>query len=476
MSDHTSVLVPLGTGSHASPALYDRGIPVDTGLFAESLIYYDTVIVTVDNSDQFAAFVSRLIQQGLLYEQLIRLVEKGELRFLKTVTTHPLCVRDFFTDEPRSDFIRNFFSIQEQPILEPSYFETSVLDTDTLRGAFSDLSGFKKSLYERFCRSASKASTVLSGQDIGKGLSSNAYDDVLNETQCKGIVRELLAEIYRAQGLGEVPDFDLRIREIDGRNLREIAYNENSTIIRREPDGQPPVLYEVKIDLPTTGLDDEQKYKRLFHTLPISVAGVSNLILRSGAELKSDFFLPDPLSQIVGDKLSQIASVDRPNRRQAIVERLETTVNFPEVKKLVNTGQIEFSTVINLRKRSKRFRSWLQSTRHGEAQWEVFQAYHNEVALESGFVRSTRHALKIFGALTGAAAGASAGYAVSKMTEDPSTGITAATAATAAAVVSKLVEEIPNKILDYGAEYGRSWTPRCFGDWMDKRIAKDLTD
>lgn len=45
-TDHGIALVPLGAGYHQSPDVLAQGRAVDTGLLAESLIYYDRVLIS----------------------------------------------------------------------------------------------------------------------------------------------------------------------------------------------------------------------------------------------------------------------------------------------------------------------------------------------------------------------------------------------------------------------------------------------
>jgi hypothetical protein len=65
MSDHSVAFVPLGVGYHQSMDVFARGRAIDTGLLAESLIYYDRILLHVDNPVQFSQLISLLIQQGL---------------------------------------------------------------------------------------------------------------------------------------------------------------------------------------------------------------------------------------------------------------------------------------------------------------------------------------------------------------------------------------------------------------------------
>src|SRR5215213_8408530 len=89
MSNHKIALVPLASGYLQSPELLAGGRKTDTGTLAESLIYYDSVYVHVDNPEQFASLISLLVQQGLSYDSLNELVEEGTLRFFNTVLAMP---------------------------------------------------------------------------------------------------------------------------------------------------------------------------------------------------------------------------------------------------------------------------------------------------------------------------------------------------------------------------------------------------
>lgn len=482
MSDHKTALVPIATSEHSSPALFQRGVAADTGLFAESLIYYDKVHVHYGNAHQFAAFVSRLVQQGLSYEQLIDLLDDDVIRFFTAFTAHPVCVRDVLTGEPRSDIITQFVAIQESSLKDPDYFEKKVLNTRELRSVFGGLNDEdkldkeKERLYERFCSAAKSHSITYDADVMGSGIVNNAYDDFLNADRCKAIVSSVIQNIYYAQELSALPDFNVRVREMDGFNYDEIARNPHSTVVVR-PNGDDSVrIYEVDYELPTAGLDDEPKFRRIFKTLPLSVAGVANLFVRSAGQMKSDLYLPTTMSQIIGDKLFEIDEFQLETlKRQNIIGSIEQTADFPDIYELVNQNKIGFEAVLKLRSGGKRFRDWLQQTNGGE-DWQVWTAYHNETAKEAGFTRNVRKAIKMFGVLAAAAAGAAAGVATKNLTGDDAQAVGAASAS---AIVGKaLIETTSNKIVgklfDYGAELGTDWRPKCFGEWSKVKIEEIL--
>ncbi len=482
MSDHKTALVPISTSEHSSPALFQRGIAADTGLFAESLIYYDTVHVHYGNAIQFAAFVSRLVQQGLSYEQLIALLNNDVIKFFTAFTAHPVCVRDAFTEKPRNDIITQFVAIQESSLKDPDYFEKKILDTRELRSAFGGLNDEDKlgtseaRLYERFCVAADSHSITSNADVMGSGIVNNAYDDFLNPERCKAIVSSVLQNIYYAQGLSALPDFNVRVREMDGSNYDEIAHNMKSTVVVRPNDEDTPRIYEVDIELPTAGLDDEQKFRRIFNTLPLSVAGVADLFVRSAGQMKSDFYLPTTMSQIIGDKLFEIDELQVETlKRQNIIGSIEQTADFPDIYELINQNEIEFDAVLKLRAGGKRFREWLQHTSGGE-DWKIWTAYHNETAKEAGFTRNVRKAIKMFGVLAAAVAGAAAGVATKKLTGDDTQAVGAASASAVVgkALIETTANKVAGKLFDYGAELGTDWRPKCFGDWSKEKIEKIL--
>jgi hypothetical protein len=170
MSDHTTVFVPIATSIHQSPGLYNKGVSVDTGLFAEALVYYDTVYLQTGTPQHFASFVSLLVQQGLSYEQLIALVVDGTIKFFNTVSVHPFVSRNPLTNTIQSSIIKNLVPIQENSDELPLLFETKYLDSEFLRESFSTFSGLNEELYSKFCEVATKASIVLDGNVIDSGL------------------------------------------------------------------------------------------------------------------------------------------------------------------------------------------------------------------------------------------------------------------------------------------------------------------
>lgn len=140
-------------------------------------------------------------------------------------------------------------------------------------------------------------------------------------------------------------------------------------------------------------------------------------------------------------------------------------VEFPDIRRYVNEDKIDFPHVLEIRKKAKRFRQWLQS--EGDRQRDIMIAYLSEVAQASGFSKVARRTLKLFGVLGGAAIGA-------KITGNPSVG--AALGGAGGAMLGKGAGEAVKYIFELGSNLGVGWKPRVFGDWYRDRIEKLLEE
>lgn len=468
MSNHKIALVPLATSQQQTPELFYKGTKADTGLFAESLIYYDTVYAHFDNGEQFASFISLLIQQGLTYQQLIELVEDETLKFFKTVSVHP------YMGTGRSDIITSFYAMEEDAIKLPDYFEKRFLDTDFLRDSFSNLSYFNQSDFDKFCQVAKVNSLTFDNQVISSGLVDNAYEDFLNVDRYKQIVNSILDKIYSINGLGKVPDFEVKIREMNPQNMNEISKNLNSTVVGRNLEDGEYRIYEVDCKIPVKGLKDADTFINMFRTLPLSIAGVANLYVRSAGKLKCDLFLPNPISQIIGNKLYEISDLEiskRDIKTQNVIEDLKIEVEFPNLHSLVNKGEIDFAKVLEIRKKGKRFREWLQS--EAERDRNAFWAYHNEVARETGLTKNVRRTLNLFGFVTSSTLGGVVGHSLSNNPLGTTLGVTAGIVANE--VIKQTARKVSEKLFDYGANIGKDWKPVCFGNWYNEEITRLLS-
>ena len=152
---------------------------------------------------------------------------------------------------------------------------------------------------------------------------------------------------------------------------------------------------------------------------------------------------------LVGDKLYE--TNERISRPHSIIDQLETEVEFPDIRWLVNNEKIGLEEVLKLRDNTKSFRNWLQD--ESERDRNAVIAYHHEVAKESGWI----------GGLGASGTGAAVGGA----TGGPAGAI-------AGAFIGTTVGESMKYLLDLAFRLNEAWRPVVFGNWARERINKIL--
>ena len=159
------------------------------------------------------------------------------------------------------------------------------------------------------------------------------------------------------------------------------------------------------------------------------------------------------MGMLVGDKLYE--STERIAKAGAVIEDLKAKVEFPDVRALVNHGQIDLQEILRIRKKAQKFRDWLQ--RESDRDRDAIIAYHNETARELGLVTAGRKALSIFGVLGGGAAGSLIGTAI---------------AGPIGAAIGGAAGSGTGYLADLVSKIGADWKPVVFGNWLRKRIEK----
>jgi hypothetical protein len=431
MSDHTVALAPLASGYFQSPELLLQGRLADTGLLAEALIYYDRILVNVENPHQFANLISWLIQQGLSFDDLISLFREETLQIYNySFTTNP------YVDPTNGDFsIQGLYNIQDEAMLKPNAFEERFLGFEKLRLCFPDSKHF-----DQFCAALSGRVIDVKASEIGGVAINNALSDFVNPQRHTLIAQRLVNELYRAHAQGKAPAVQ--------------------AVIEKKADGNHRIGWNFPSEL--LSLETKQKIERPM-LLPLTGASEANKYIWSAAKLKCDLYLPRPISSVVGNKLYEANQVS-PNPKAKpsdIIEQLEIKVEFPDLRRLVNENKIDFDKVLEVRRKAKKFREWLQE--EADRDRDAIIAYHNEVAKELGFAKAARKSLRMFGCLGGAALGAS-------IVHDHTLG------AVAGAVVGEGAQEAVQYLFDLGASLGADWKPVVFGNWYKKRISQLLDE
>jgi hypothetical protein len=128
---------------------------------------------------------------------------------------------------------------------------------------------------------------------------------------------------------------------------------------------------------------------------------------------------------------------------------------------------LTFADVLTLRRKSRRFRQWLQT--QADRDTNALVAYHHEIAVESGLTKFTRKTLRAFGMLTGAAAGAYAASALIGPNAVPPL------AAAGAGMGGKAIEESVTFVFDVAGRLDEDWKPVVFGNWAREFVRKAST-
>jgi hypothetical protein len=160
---------------------------------------------------------------------------------------------------------------------------------------------------------------------------------------------------------------------------------------------------------------------------------------------------------LVGDKLFE--STERIVKTGCVIDGLKSEVEFPDIRQLVNSGQMGLKEILKIRSKAKRFRDWLQM--EGDRDRNAIIAYHNEVAKEMGLIRGVRKAFSIFGPIGGGALGALIGGAFD---------------GTAGGVIGGAAGGGIGYLSDVCSKISSGWKPVIFGDWLRDRIERVIRD
>lgn len=437
MSDHSLAFVPLGSGYLQSTDIFARGRPIDTGLLAEALIYYDRVLIHVDSPVQFSQLISWLIQQGLSVANIIGLLRDEVLGIYNfAFTTNPYV--DFLP--PDGIQIHGLYNFQDATMQQPNSFFKRFIEFEPLRECFEN-----REQFEQFVAALEGRVVEVKADEIGASAINNAYEDFLNPERSALMAQQLVNEIYRIKRLGKPPNISVEVKDLGG---GEFNVNWNIPLNR----------------LPA--LEAETNIKAAV-TIPLSTAAQANKYLWASDRSKCDLYLARPISALVGDKLfeAEQTAVKSKIKARNVIQELELRVEFPDLRRHVNLDKIDFNRILEIRKKAKRFRQWLQS--EGDRDRDAIIAYHQEVARESGFTNVARRALRLFGVLSGAAIGAT-------IAANPAIG--AGVGVVGGAVVQAGAEESVKYLFDLSASVGAEWRPVVFGDWYSGKIAKLLKE
>ncbi|MFN4786562.1 MAG: hypothetical protein ACK5LW_04545 [Pseudanabaena sp.] len=416
MSSHTSALVPLETWAFSSPDLHVRGLEIDIGLFAESLIYYDTVYVVPSNPHFFSLFLKWFADQEKL-DLFTNLVNEGVIKIYDY---------SFMTTAIEKGSTYSIWNVQDEVQAKENVFERRYLHNVEVEKVLPSKSRHRKRFYE-----ALRRNVVEVKADSFEAAVEDARRDFENPDRSSLIIQALIDELYAIKKIAKVPEIKATVNLDPSRDLHIINWNINFT--------------ELSL---VAGFD-----LKLNSGSPLTANAHSNRFIWSASSLGADLFLPRPMSQLVGDKLFE--SVSRNQKLKTTIESLHEEVEFPSIRKLVNTGKLKLDDVIEIRRKAVRFRKWLQQ--ESDRDRKAIIAYHNELAQETGLVKHGRTSLKLLGILGGGAIGGAIGSAV---------------AGPVGGAVGGLAGSALNFTTDVCSKVGADWKPVVFGNWLEGRIKR----
>jgi hypothetical protein len=417
MSDHTRAIVPLESWSYASPELRAEGKTVDIGLFAEALIYYDSIAANITNQPQLAEFLRWFINQGRL-DDLLALIQDGTVKLYEYsfVTTAIL-------DTRTGHYM--IWNMQDPIQEQPNTFERRFLyhrDVEAL---------FPKARHRRRLYEALRNNVIeVKATDFGNSV-ENARQDFTDPRRSALVIQAFVDELYSMRSLGRPPSVSASVQpSADGKSHKitwNISFDRLAQIAGQKLNFNP--------------------------STPVTAGALSNRLLWSAAQLSCDLYLPQPMGMLVGDKLYE--STERVAKAGAVIEDLKAKVEFPDIRSLINSGKLGFEEVLKIRKKARKFREWLQQ--ESERDRDAIIAYHNETARDLRMVSAGRKALSLFGVLGSGAVGSLIGSAI---------------AGPVGGALGSVAGSGVGYLADLTAKIGADWKPVVFGNWFRERIAR----
>ena len=281
MSNHESAVVHVATSAYQSPELFHSKVVSDVGLFAESLLYYESVFVDATSPDHFVAFTKGLVDRGFSYADLISLTEAKLIRFVYGVTVNPYVDRNKITNEPDPRIINGFYAIAEDGRQHPGYFAKKFLDTDSLRSAFTDGKSLLTKEYDRFCRVANDSAKVLDTDPMADGVVRTSYAQVTDPNEHAELLADVLNSYAQAQGSGYSIKPTVKVRRISARDIGN--YRRASWTILRNSVDEDGSIWAILADVNLSDFRNQAQISRIIRTFPLSYAGVTSMAVQQRA-------------------------------------------------------------------------------------------------------------------------------------------------------------------------------------------------
>lgn len=414
MSKHSTTLVPIDTWCYASPELKFNGRKVDMGIFAEALLYYDEVIIAPSTPEVFLDFIIHFYKNSEL-DILFNLLNNGSLKiydyaFIATGIEH------------KGEY--SIWNVQDAKQEKPNSFEERYLYNESIDKLFPK-GRHRKKFYDTIRGNYTEVKAFEFNNAI-----ENARADYGNASRHELIAQVFINELYNLKKLGSPPEIKVSVERTENEkniltwniDFKEIAKIAGTNL-------------NFNIGTPFTALAN------------------SNKLIWSAAKIGCDLYLPSPITKVVMDKLDE--STSRTIKPSSIIKILEKEVEFPDIRKLINSEILTFKDIVEIRKKSKNFRNWIQD--ESERDRNALFAYQNEVNIESGLSKFGKKSLSAFGVV----GGGTAGGVIGSLIAGPIGG----------AIGGGVGSGIPY-LMDLALKIDENWKPVIFGNWLIEYVEK----
>jgi len=215
---HTRALVPIESWCYGSPELLARGTPIDIGLLAEALIYYDQVLFNVSSPPQFASILEWFIRQDR-YDNLLELFCEDTIQ----VYEYSFVSAPIFDGKKK---IYSLWNVQDEMQGKEDSFEQRFLYHEDIKKLLPK-ARHRQGLYQALRGKVIEAKAA----DFGSAI-ENARDDFSDTHRNALIVQAFLNELYRFKGLGKPPEIVVDVLE-NSDGSRTLKYNTDFNAISR---------------------------------------------------------------------------------------------------------------------------------------------------------------------------------------------------------------------------------------------------
>jgi hypothetical protein len=410
MDKASRILVPLEPWIGNGLDLRVKGKSADLGAFAESLVYYDQVLLNMTSRDQMSALLGWLAASDCIPLFMELLENSVVIPYYYDFFVTPIYI-------PENDAYSLRYNIQEKADSRFGLFR------DTVIGRI-DYFIVKRKEQQRFIHLLENTTHLVSPDTYGKS-GENAQELILDAVSCKNLIGSLLESLHENGLIESVPELSATA-VVNSSGQRKISLN---------------------VDLAEIGKTIGKHYNVGRHT-PFAIAVTANRLMWSAASEMADLSTSNPMYSFLCSNLEN--AVIHFGRTKYNLSRLIKEVDFPDIRHEVNMGHLSANQIIDMRKYSKEFRGWLH--KETELDHDILVHYYNDLIKRFNIPPFVKKVLDITSVCTSAVISSVIGGQI-----DNQTGAVVGTAA------GSFLKDIVAKLDD-------GWSPKIFGNKI-RRIA-----